>query len=359
MSQGDHVSSDQKSLFKIGTRKSQLALVQTHQVKKILEESYSGRKFDVVEMSTKGDEVLDRALYKIGDKSLFTKELENALIDGKVDMVVHSLKDLPSILPEGLVIGAVLKRLPPEDVIVLKEHCEYKNWEDLVQDQGNVIGTSSVRRAAQLRGKYPNLQFKDIRGNLNTRLRKLDDEDGPYQAVILAAAGIIRLDWNTRIHRELRPDECLHAVGQGALAVECRSNDKQILELLKPLNHKETVLEVMAERALMRNLEGGCSAPLGAHAYVESNNLYVEGGVWSLCGKTSVRCDLMVSLDKQEEETFKVDQLSAITIPADHEKKDYILAYEAGVNLATKMLNEGAKIILDDAKREVQKLKDQ
>jgi len=357
MSYGDNQS---PTIIKIGTRKSQLALVQTYQVKDELEKIYPNAKFEVVDMSTKGDEVLDRALYKIGDKSLFTKELENALLIDEVDMVVHSLKDLPSVLPEKLVIGAVLKRVPPEDVIVLKANCKYRTWEDLVQEPGNVIGTSSVRRQAQLRARWPNLKFNDIRGNLNTRLRKLDDENGPYQALILAAAGILRLDWEQRIHRELKSEECLHAIGQGALAVECRTDDKKILDMLKPLNDKATVQAVMAERALMRTLGGGCSAPLGAHAHVEGNSLHIASGVWSLNGQKHVHCQLTAPLDtKGEEHLYEVNELSAIAIPSGHGKVEYINAYQAGMTLARQMLDEhDAKSILDDAKKEVEKMKE-
>merc|ERR1712025_1044119 len=217
-------------ILKVGTRKSQLALFQTRYVIAVLQKIFSSHKFEIVEMSTLGDNVLDKALSKIGEKSLFTKELEVALEKGDVDFVVHSMKDLPTTLPPGMVIGAVLEREDPRDAVIMKSSSDWKCLKDL--PPGSVVGTSSLRRAAQLRSAYPDLVFQDVRGNLNTRLRKLDDNSGPYSALILAVAGVVRMGWSERISEHLGGDVCLHAVGQGALAVECRDTDRDTLELL-------------------------------------------------------------------------------------------------------------------------------
>ncbi|KPP79113.1 hypothetical protein Z043_101333 [Scleropages formosus] len=204
-----------------------------------------------VAMSTVGDKILDKALSKIGEKSLFTKELENALERNEVDLVVHSLKDLPTSLPPGFTIGAVLKRETPYDAVILHPKKAGLTLDTL--PEGSVIGTSSLRRAAQLKRRFPHLEFKDIRGNLNTRLKKLDDHDD-YSAIILAAAGLRRLGWESRISQILTPDDCMYAVGQGALAVEARAGDEDILKMLSVLNDTDTVLRCVAERAFLRHL---------------------------------------------------------------------------------------------------------
>ena len=198
-------------VIKVGSRKSQLALIQTRFVISELKKIQPEREFEIVEMSTLGDNVLDRALSKIGEKSLFTKELEVALEKGEVDFVVHSMKDLPTSLPPGMVIGAVLEREDPRDAVILKSDSGWSSMSDL--PEGSVVGTSSLRRAAQLRSAFPGLSFQDVRGNLNTRLRKLDDPSGPYSALILAVAGVVRMGWSERISQHLGPDLCLHAVG--------------------------------------------------------------------------------------------------------------------------------------------------
>ena len=202
----------QKTVMKVGSRKSQLALIQTRFVISELKKIQTERDFEIVEMSTVGDNVLDKALSKIGEKSLFTKELEVALEKCEVDFVVHSMKDLPTSLPPGMVIGAVLEREDPRDAVIIKADSEWKSLSEL--PDGSVVGTSSLRRAAQLRAAFPGLNFQDVRGNLNTRLRKLDDPSGPYCALILAVAGVVRMGWTERISQHLGPDLCLHAVGQ-------------------------------------------------------------------------------------------------------------------------------------------------
>ena len=203
---------------RIASRKSQLALVQTHWVQGELQKHFPDITFEVQTMSTQGDNILDVALAKIGDKGLFTKELELGMLDRSSDIAVHSLKDLPTRLPEGLMLGCVSEREDPADALVVHENHKDKQLETL--PPGAIIGTSSLRRLAQLRYHYPHLEFKDIRGNLNTRLQKLDN--GEYDAIILAVAGLVRLDMSDRIHQVITPEISLHAVGQGALGIECR-----------------------------------------------------------------------------------------------------------------------------------------
>ena len=242
----------ERTVMMVGSRKSQLALIQTRFVIAELSKIRPELNFEIVEMSTVGDNVLDKALSKIGEKSLFTKELEVALEKCDVDFVVHSMKDLPTTLPPGMVIGAVLEREDPRDAVIIKAGADWKGLKDL--PAGSVVGTSSLRRAAQLRSAYPDLVFQDVRGNLNTRLRKLDAEDGVYSALILAVAGVVRMGWSERISEYLDSDVCLHAVGQGALAVECRDSDRDTLQLLSHLHHKTTVLATIAERSFMKTL---------------------------------------------------------------------------------------------------------
>ncbi|MDJ0658437.1 MAG: hydroxymethylbilane synthase [Crocosphaera sp.] len=267
--------------IRIGSRKSQLALVQTYWIQEELQKHYPDRQFDVETMSTQGDKILDVALAKIGDKGLFTKELETAMLQNQVDFAVHSLKDLPTNLPEGLMLGCVTERVNPADALVVNEKHQDKQLDTL--PEGAVIGTSSLRRLAQLRHHYPHLTFKDVRGNVNTRLGKLDA--GEYDGIILAVAGLQRLDMSDRIHQIIPDEISLHAVGQGALGIECRTNDPEILNLLKALEHPETRDRCYAERAFLRELEGGCQVPIGVNTHIENNVLTLTGMVASLDGK--------------------------------------------------------------------------
>ena len=271
--------------IRIGSRKSQLALVQTYWIQEQLQKHYPDRQFDVETMSTQGDKILDVALAKIGDKGLFTKELETAMLQNQVDFAVHSLKDLPTNLPEGLMLGCVTERVNPADALVVHEKHRDKQLDTL--PEGSVIGTSSLRRLAQLRHHYPHLTFKDVRGNVNTRLGKLDS--GEYDAIILAVAGLQRLDMSDRIHQVIPDDISLHAVGQGALGIECRTSDPEILELLKVLEDTETRDRCYAERAFLRQLEGGCQVPIGVNTKIENNVLTLIGMVASLDGKTLIK----------------------------------------------------------------------
>lgn len=271
--------------IRIGSRKSQLALVQTYWVQEQLQQRFASRRFEVHTMSTQGDKILDVALAKIGDKGLFTKELEVGMLNGDTDFAVHSLKDLPTRLPEGLILGCVTEREDPADALVVHANHQDKQLDTL--PEGAVIGTSSLRRLAQLRYHYPHLTFKDIRGNLNTRLQKLDS--GEYDAIVLAVAGLKRLDMNDRIHQVIPAEISLHAVGQGALGIECRAEDREILDLLKALEHQPTAYRCYAERAFLRELEGGCQVPIGVNTTLDGDSLILTGMVASIDGKKMVR----------------------------------------------------------------------
>ncbi|MFB2836733.1 hydroxymethylbilane synthase [Floridanema evergladense] len=279
------VVSSPPRIIRIASRKSQLALVQTEWVQAELQKHFPDRTFEVHTMSTQGDKILDVALAKIGDKGLFTKELEQGMIEKKTDFAVHSLKDLPTRLPEGLILGCVTERENPADALVVHKKFKDKQLETL--PEGAVIGTSSLRRLAQLRHHFPHLAFKDIRGNLNTRLAKLDA--GEFDALILAVAGLQRLGMSDRIHQVIPPEISLHAVGQGALGIECRSDDPEILSLIKVLEHTPTAQRCYAERAFLRELEGGCQVPIGVNTVIEGEQLTLIGVVASLDGQKLVK----------------------------------------------------------------------
>jgi hydroxymethylbilane synthase len=271
--------------IRIGSRKSQLALVQTYWVQQELQKHFPDRTFEVETMSTQGDIILDVALAKIGDKGLFTKELEVGMLEKRTDLAVHSLKDLPTNLPEGLMLGCVTKRVDPADALVVHEKHKDKQLDTL--PEGSVIGTSSLRRLAQLRHHFPYFVFKDVRGNVNTRLAKLDS--GEYDAIILAVAGLQRLDMSDRIHQTIPAEISLHAVGQGALGIECRTDDPEILEIIKVLEDAETRDRCFAERSFLRELEGGCQVPIGVNTSIEENTLTLTGIVSSLDGQRLVK----------------------------------------------------------------------
>ncbi|MGB3693498.1 MAG: hydroxymethylbilane synthase [Spirulinaceae cyanobacterium] len=281
---------------RIASRKSQLALIQTHWVQAQLQESFPDIQFEVQTMSTQGDKILDVALSKIGDKGLFTKELEVGILNGSADLAVHSLKDLPTNLPEGLMLGCITERVDPADALVVAEQHKDKQLETL--PEGTVIGTSSLRRLAQLKYHFPHLVFKDIRGNLNTRLAKLDA--GEYDAIILAVAGLQRLDMSDRIHQSIPPEISLHAVGQGALGIECREGDTEILQLLQAIEHQPTKERTLAERSFLRELEGGCQVPIGVNSSIAGDNLTLIGLVASLDGKRLVKDSVSGNIQEAE-----------------------------------------------------------
>lgn len=310
--------------IRIGSRKSQLALVQTYWVQEQLQKLFPERNFEVHTMSTQGDKILDVALAKIGDKGLFTKELELSMINNEIDFAVHSLKDLPTRLPEGLVLGCVTEREDPADALVV--HANHKDKQIDTLPEGAVIGTSSLRRLAQLRHHYPHLTFKDVRGNLNTRLQKLDS--GEYDAIILAVAGLQRLGMADRVHQVLPPEVSLHAVGQGALGIECRSEDTEILSLLKALEHPPTAQRCHAERAFLRELEGGCQVPIGVNTQLEGDSLTLTGIVASVDGQQVIK----------DQATGAASDAAAL-----------------GVKLAHQMLQQGAREILDEIFTQIQR----
>ena len=278
------VSSPPRTI-RIGSRSSQLALVQTHWVQAELQKAYPDRTFEIHTMATQGDKILDVALAKIGDKGLFTKELEVGMLQQEIDFAVHSLKDLPTNLPGGLVLGVVTERENPADAVVFHEKHRDAQIETL--PPGAIIGTSSLRRLAQLRHHYPHLTFKDIRGNLITRLAKLDS--GEFDAIILAVAGLERLGMSDRIGQILKPEISLHAVGQGALGIECRGDDTEVIELLKAIEHAPTRDRTLAERAFLRELEGGCQVPIGVNSVIDGENLTLTGIVASVDGQQVVK----------------------------------------------------------------------
>ena len=271
--------------LRIASRRSQLAMVQTNWVKAELEKAHPGLKITVEAMATQGDKILDVALAKIGDKGLFTKELEAQMLVDRADIAVHSLKDLPTNLPEGLMLGVITEREDPADALVVNAKNQTYKLDTL--PEGSVVGTSSLRRLAQLRHHYPHLIFKDVRGNVITRLEKLDS--GDYDCLILAAAGLGRLGFADRIHQLIPGDISLHAVGQGALGIECVEGKPEVLEAIKVLEHSSTSQRCLAERAFLRELEGGCQVPIGVNTHFEGDQLILVGMVASLDGKRLIR----------------------------------------------------------------------
>ena len=254
----------------IATRGSKLALAQSEMVATLLRVAHPGIQLDLRVIQTKGDLVLDRALSKIGDKGLFVKEIEQALLDGTADLAVHSCKDLPSLLPPQLVLGAFPKRADPRDVLISRHRLRLSEL-----PTGGVIGTSSLRRACQVRHIRPDLQIIDLRGNVDTRLRKAQTE--AYDAIILAAAGLERLDLGAAVTETFEVGTLVPMVAQGALAIECRADDSEVQQLLAALNDTATELAVRAERAFLRRLEGGCQVPIAAHAEVDGDAIELRG----------------------------------------------------------------------------------
>ena len=261
----------------IATRESQLALWQAEHVKARLMALHPGLEVELLGMTTQGDQILDSPLSRIGGKGLFFKELEVAMAEGRADLAVHSIKDVPMDLPEGFELTAISQRDDPRDAFVSNK---YPSLEAL--PSGARVGTSSLRRQAQLRARLPHLDVDTLRGNVNTRLRKLDE--GQYDAILLAAAGLKRLGFDSRITAILEPEESLPAVGQGALGIEIRSGNPELAALLAPLNDPTTAACVRAERAMSRKLQGGCQAPIGGFAVVRDGKLFLRAFVADLEG---------------------------------------------------------------------------
>ena len=274
--------------LRIATRKSPLALWQSEHVADLLRQAHPGLEVVLVPMSTRGDEVLDRSLAAIGGKGLFLKELELAMLRGEADCAVHSLKDVPMELDGPFVLPAILQRADPADAFVSNR---YARLEEL--PAGAVVGTSSLRRQAQLRALRPDLVCRDLRGNVNTRLAKLDA--GEYDAIILAAAGLIRLGFEDRITSPISIEDSLPAGGQGAVGIECRSADSEIHALLTPLHHADTAVRVTAERALNKHLNGGCQVPIACYAVLEGEQLWLRGLVGEPSGGVLLSADARAS----------------------------------------------------------------
>ncbi|OOF29991.1 hydroxymethylbilane synthase [Salinivibrio proteolyticus] len=298
---------------RIATRKSPLALWQAEFVKAALEQSHPGLSVELVPMVTKGDVILDTPLAKIGGKGLFIKELEQAMLDGRADIAVHSMKDVPVEFPEGLGLVTICERGDPRDAFVSNH---YDSIDAL--PEGAVVGTSSLRRESQLRERRPDLVVNTLRGNVGTRLGKLDD--GQYDAIILAAAGLKRLGLHDRIRSEIPPEVILPAVGQGAVGIECRLDDERIRTLLAPLSDANTTQRVLCERAMNNRLEGGCQVPIGSYSEIQGDKIWLRALVGEPDGSTILRGEITGPLEKGE---------------------------QLGTDLAEQLLAQGARQILD------------
>ncbi|GKT11380.1 MAG: hydroxymethylbilane synthase [Thiomicrorhabdus sp.] len=303
-----------KKTLRIATRKSPLAMWQAEYVKAELEKAHPGLEIELLPMSTKGDKILDVPLAKIGGKGLFTKELEDRMMEGKADIAVHSMKDVPMELPEGFALGAILKRHAPTDAFVSNN---FATFDEL--PQGAILGTSSLRRKAQLIAIRPDLDVRDLRGNVGTRLGKLDA--GEYDAIVLATSGLQRLELDDRIRHEIAPEVCLPAVTQGTLGIEYFEKDKETLDIIRVMNHDDSEIRAIAERAMNHRLEGGCQVPIGVFAELEGDMISMRGLVGSL------------------------DGTEILTASIEGPKAD---AKAIGVALAEKLLDQGAKAILDE-----------
>lgn len=280
--------------IRIATRKSALALWQAEYVKSALEQAHPGLRVSLVPMVSRGDKLLDAPLAKIGGKGLFVKELETALLENEADIAVHSMKDVPMDFPEGLGLFCICEREDPRDAFVSNR---FDSLDAL--PAGSIVGTSSLRRQAQLLARRPDLRIHFLRGNVNTRLAKLDA--GEYDAIILAAAGLIRLGFEDRIRSSISVDDSLPAGGQGAVGIECRTADAEVHALLAPLHHRDTAVRVNAERALNKRLNGGCQVPIACYAVLEGDQLWLRGLVGQPDGGQLLRAESRASADEAEQ----------------------------------------------------------
>ncbi|MEJ7554629.1 MAG: hydroxymethylbilane synthase [Aquificaceae bacterium] len=299
-----------KNTLRIGTRKSKLALWQANYVKERLESK--GYSVELVLITTTGDKILDAPLAKIGGKGLFVKEIEEALLRGDIDLAVHSLKDVPMVLPEGLILGAITEREEPFDVLISRDG---RRLQEL--PEGAKVGTSSLRRQVQIKRKRPDLRVETLRGNVDTRLRKL--EEGLYDAIVLAYAGVKRMGFEERVSQVL--EDFIPAVGQGSLAIEIRQEDKRVYEAIAFLDHRESRIRAECERAFLRELQGGCQVPIGAYAWLEGEKLKLKAFISDLEGKRF---------------------LEGV------EEGDLHQAEQVGKKLARRLLEEGGKAILEE-----------
>ncbi len=299
-------------IIRIATRKSPLALWQAEEVSRQLQALYPALKIELLKIVSKGDKILDAPLAKIGGKGLFVKELEQAMLDGEADIAVHSMKDVPMEFPEGLHLPVIMEREDPTDAFVSNH---YNSLEDLPENAR--IGSSSLRRQLQIKEVMPGAQMLNLRGNVNSRLQKLDN--GDYDAIILATAGLLRLEFSERIKTRITPEQSLPSVGQGAVGIECRVNDPQIESLIAPLNHPETHTRLSAERAMNNRLNGGCQVPIAGYSVLEGDELFLRGLVGRPDGSEVVRAEIRGAASE---------------------------AVNLGQQLAEQLLNQGADVIL-------------
>ncbi|ELE5880533.1 TPA: hydroxymethylbilane synthase [Vibrio cholerae] len=299
--------------IRIATRQSPLALWQANYVKDALMAAHPGLQVELVTMVTRGDVILDTPLAKVGGKGLFVKELEIAMLEGRADLAVHSMKDVPVDFPDGLGLVTICEREDPRDAFVSNT---YAKIEDL--PSGAIVGTCSLRRQCQLKAARPDLVIKELRGNVGTRLSKLDA--GEYDAIILAAAGLKRLELESRIRSFIEPEQSLPAVGQGAVGIECRVDDQRVRALLAPLNHADTADRVRCERAMNLTLQGGCQVPIGSYALLEGNTIWLRALVGEPDGSQIVRGEIRGPRTQAE---------------------------QLGITLAEQLLSQGAKEILE------------
>lgn len=314
--------------IQIGGRKSQLAVRQSEIVRDYIIGKYPHLSCSILALSTLGDKVQSKPLYSFGGKALWTKELEILLLEQieeypQLDLIVHSLKDMPTNLPDEFELGCILDRQDPTDALVMKKGSSYKTLKDL--PDGSVVGTSSVRRSSQLLKNYPKLKFESVRGNLQTRISKLDSENSPFECLILASAGLQRVGLGNRITCSLQAPDMYYAVGQGALGVEIRKDDYLMKEILRSIEDLPTTYCCLAERSLMRHLEGGCSVPIGVHTNFnqETNELIFKGLVVSPDGTQSVEDELITKINNKND------------------------AEQAGINLGDLLISKGGKEILN------------
>lgn len=301
------------SPVRIATRKSPLALWQAYYVRDALQAAHPGLEVELVTMVTKGDVILDTPLAKVGGKGLFVKELEVAMLEGRADLAVHSMKDVPVDFPPGLGLVTICEREDPRDAFVSNT---YQSIDDL--PEGATVGTCSLRQQCQLKEARPDLVIKELRGNVGTRLGKLDA--GDYDAIILAAAGLKRLELEERIQSYIEPEQSLPAVGQGAVGIECRTDNERIRKLLEPLNHVDTADRVLCERAMNLTLEGGCQVPIGSYSLLEGDQIWLRALVGEPDGSRIIRGEIRGHRSEAE---------------------------KLGVALANQLLTDGAKEILD------------
>lgn len=315
--------------IRIGGRRSKLAIVQSEKVKELIEEAFPEYDCPITSTHTLGDQIQFKPLYSFGGKALWTKELEDMLYhpdpELRLDLIVHSLKDMPTLLPDQFELGGITKRVDATDCIVMSKNVNYKSLDEL--PDGALVGTSSVRRSAQLKRKYPKLEFESVRGNILTRIRKLDEADSRFACIVLASAGLIRMHLDHRITQKLDSSIMYSAVGQGALGIEIRKGDQRLLNILNEICDLESTVCCLAERALLRTLEGGCSVPIGVESKYDTTTkiLVLKAIVTSVEGDRYVESSHEMAIND-----VKPDSM------------------ECGRILAEKLIDNGAKEILDE-----------